>query len=261
MERGQAVPISSPISSLFVRGCECGCSGCPSSPQLARACHLHSEVEKKCYIGTTRMLTSRYLTSTKNLASILGKVVDGTAPPKFTQAHLKSIGFKSSNDLGVIGLLKDLKFLTDDGTPTTRYHEYRDKSRSKIVMADAIRDAYSDLFHINEAPTKQDRTAIQGNFKSTHNVSDKVASLQTATFCALLELADLTSKSSTVPLPSHLKSNPDSGATPVVQGIRPSDSGFLGGLRYNIEIHLPATKDVEVFNAIFKSLKEHLLEY
>jgi hypothetical protein len=25
------------------------------------------------------------------------------------------------------------------------------------------------------------------------------------------------------------------------------------------QIHLPATKDVEVFNAIFKSLKEHLL--
>ena len=31
-------------------------------------------------------------------------------------------------------------------------------------------------------------------------------------------------------------------------------------LHYNIQIHLPATKDVEVFNAIFKSLKEHLLE-
>jgi hypothetical protein len=32
----------------------------------------------------------------------------------------------------------------------------------------------------------------------------------------------------------------------------------LGGLHYNIQIHLPATKDIEVFNAIFKSLKEHL---
>jgi hypothetical protein len=31
------------------------------------------------------------------------------------------------------------------------------------------------------------------------------------------------------------------------------------GLHYNIQIHLPATKDIEVFNAIFKSLKEHLL--
>jgi hypothetical protein len=31
-------------------------------------------------------------------------------------------------------------------------------------------------------------------------------------------------------------------------------------LHYNIQIHLPATKDVEVFNAIFRSLREHLLD-
>ena len=64
------------------------------------------------------MLTKRYLTSNKNLAAIMGKIVDGTAPSKFTQAHLKSIGFKSSNDFGVVGLLKDLKFLSEDGSPT-----------------------------------------------------------------------------------------------------------------------------------------------
>jgi hypothetical protein len=28
---------------------------------------------------------------------------------------------------------------------------------------------------------------------------------------------------------------------------------------YNIQIHLPATSDVGVYNAIFKSLKENLL--
>lgn len=35
----------------------------------------------------------------------------------------------------------------------------------------------------------------------------------------------------------------------------------MGGLHYNIPIHLPATKDVEVYNAIFKSLREHLGDY
>jgi hypothetical protein len=35
----------------------------------------------------------------------------------------------------------------------------------------------------------------------------------------------------------------------------------LGGLNlgYTINLHLPATSDIAVFNAIFKSLKEHLL--
>jgi hypothetical protein len=48
------------------------------------------------------MLTGRYMTSAKNLPGIMQKIIDGTAPPKFTVAHLKGIGFKSSNDQGVI---------------------------------------------------------------------------------------------------------------------------------------------------------------
>ena len=36
--------------------------------------------------------------------------------------------------------------------------------------------------------------------------------------------------------------------------------GTGASLHYNIQIHLPATKDIEVYNAIFRSLKEHLLE-
>jgi hypothetical protein len=32
------------------------------------------------------------------------------------------------------------------------------------------------------------------------------------------------------------------------------------GLHYNIQIHLPATKDLEVYNAKFKSLKDHLID-
>jgi Family of unknown function (DUF5343) len=103
------------------------------------------------------------MTSVKNLAKIMEKIVEGTAPKKFTISHLKSLGFTSSNDVGVIGLLKDPGFLSQDGMPTQRYHDYRDKSRSKAVMADALREAYEDLFHINEKPTSAEpngRTVI-----------------------------------------------------------------------------------------------------
>jgi hypothetical protein len=35
--------------------------------------------------------------------------------------------------------------------------------------------------------------------------------------------------------------------------------GKLPSLHYNIQIHLPTTNDIAVYNAIFKSVKEHLL--
>jgi hypothetical protein len=202
------------------------------------------------------------MTSTKNLEAILQKIIEGTAPNKFTNAHLKSIGFKSSNDMGVIGLLKDLGFLTADGAPTQRYHDYRDKSRSKTVMADALREAYEDLFHINEKPTNSDKAAIEGKFKSAHNATDRVASEQGKTFFALLKLADLDG--------AVRKRGPQKEPDPLLKVSPPRDEkreispdrhmSSITGLRYNIEIHLPPTKDVEVYNAIFKSLKEHLLE-
>lgn len=202
------------------------------------------------------MLTKRYLSSAKNLPAIMQKIVDGTAPKKFTIAHLKSLGFKSSNDQGVLPLLKDLRFLSDDGTPLERYHAYRDPSRSRAVMADALRAAYGDLFHINEKPGPTDRAAIQGRIKSENNVSDRVAELSTATFYAFLRLADLDApedspqqQDNEEPEREHPdeRSGPRSANPPIA-------------LRYNLEIHLPASKDIAVYNAIFRSLKEHLLD-
>lgn len=202
------------------------------------------------------MLSKRYMSSTKNLSAIFKKIADGTAPSKFTVAHLKGIGFKSSNDQAVIPILKDLGFLTADGTPTARYHVYRDPSRSRAVMAESLRQAYEELFHITEKPTPSDRKAIEGKFKSAHNVSDRVAELQAMTFLALLSLADLSAPTTAL---QGKKVEPESERSPNIKKDEESPPVRISGLHYNVQIHLPATKDVEVFNAIFKSLKEHLL--
>lgn len=202
------------------------------------------------------MLTSRYMTSVKNLPAILAKIVEGAPPAKFTLAHLKGIGFKSSNDEGVLPLLKDLGFLAADGTPTKRYQDYRDRSRSRAVLGQAIKEAYEDLFHINEKLSENDRPAIEGRFKSVHNATDEVAKRQAMTFLALLKLGDTSAATKTAPAAPAEKSSDQ-------EGFKGSGNALpltFGGLRYNIEIHLPATKEVEVYNAIFKSLREHLID-
>ena len=125
------------------------------------------------------MLISRYMTSVKNLAPIFRKIVEGAAPGKFTIGHLKGLGFLSSNDVGVLALLKDLGFLTADGVPTARYHAFRDRSQSARVLGEAVREAYGDLFLINEQLSERDKVAIEGKFKQVHNVTDRVAGEQT----------------------------------------------------------------------------------
>ncbi len=130
-------------------------------------------------------------------------------------------------------------------------------------MAQALKDAYADLFVLRSHPAESDRPILEGKFKSTHNVSDRLAKLMASTFYALLALADLNAAApGTPPPPAPIRDDePPPPDTPDEKDESPArhTRQAATNLHYNIQIHLPATKD-EVFNAIFKSLKEHLLE-
>jgi hypothetical protein len=198
----------------------------------------------------------------KNLFDILRQ---GQAPEKFTREFLKDIGFTSSNHLAFIPLLKGLGFLTSDGAPTQRYRNFLDKTLSGKVLAEAIREAYGDIFVLKARPTRSDRALIEGKFKSTYNLSDLQADRMAPTFLALLELADeqaLYSTTSETPTLEQLKPpQPELEESPAsIVRHRRSGAAEIVGLHYNIQIHLPPTKDIEVYNAIFKSIREHLLD-
>ena len=132
-------------------------------------------------------------------------------------------------------------------------------------MGKALRHAYGDIFLIKEHPTTADKAAVLGKFKSYHNATEPVAQLMTKTFYALLSLAEFPkegqSSAGALP-PAEVKENGPGSMVPYIDEERNQGriSFHTPGLHYNIQIHLPATKDVEVYNAIFKSLKEHLIE-
>ncbi len=206
-------------------------------------------------------LPSTYTNAHGTLADFFSKIRDAQAPDKFTQQILKDLGYKSNNHRPFIPLMKALGFLTADGVPTKRYNDYRNHSLSKRVMGEAIKEAYSDLFLIKSHPKEQDSNLIEGKFKSYHNVSDNVARLMSKTFFSLLKLAELDFDEKKLQGEKVQKSVEDKIDKPKEIGSPqvPINPNGLG-LHYNIQIHLPATKDVEVYNAIFKSLKEHLIE-
>ncbi len=204
-------------------------------------------------------LTGAYVQVYGQLGDFFKKISEGQAPSQFTQQHLKDLGFTSTNHRALIPLLKALGFLSADGSPAAIYHDYRNTAQSRRVMAEALREAYGDLFLIKARPTDADRALIEGKFKSAHNVSDRVAKLMATTFFSLLALADLEELAPPKPKPETPTKEKEKEEKPKEE--RPEVKlATPPGLHYNIQIHLPATKDIEVFNAIFKSLKEHLLD-
>jgi hypothetical protein len=129
-------------------------------------------------------LANSYVQVYGQLSDVFNRIAEGQAPGKFTTQHLKDLGFSSSNFRAVIPLLKQLGFLSPDGTPTTRYREYRNTARSRRVMGEALREAYGDLFTIKAHPADTDRPLIEGKFRSTHNATPNTARLMASTTTA-----------------------------------------------------------------------------
>ncbi|HET9184264.1 MAG TPA: DUF5343 domain-containing protein [Candidatus Angelobacter sp.] len=205
-------------------------------------------------------LSNSYVQVYGQLPDFFRRIAEAQAPDKFTRQYLKDLGFASSNFHAAIPLLKSLGFLSSDGAPTSRYLEYRNQARSRRVMGEALKEAYGDLFTIKERPVEADRQLIEGKFRSAHNATPITAKLMASTFYALLGLADLAAAS------EEKKQETENRLQTTIPPLSPNqpeherETSARTSLHYNIQIHLPATKDVEVYNAIFKSLKGHLLE-
>jgi len=201
-----------------------------------------------------------YLTSLKNLKAILAAIQNGQAPKKFTTRFLASLGFTSVNDRLIIGVLKSLGFLNPDGAPTKRYYEFLDQTQSKRVLADGVREAYADLFQINRKAHELANTEIRNKLKTLTQgqVSTAVLDKMASTFKTLAQQADFTAPRPSIEEHAGAEEKPIDLERPGEKAPQPAGVE-LGGLVYNIQLILPADRDQAVYDALFKSLKEHLL--
>lgn len=128
-------------------------------------------------------------------------------------------------------------------------------------------EAYEDLFNVNvEAYRLTDdevknklRTLTQGKY------TDNVLAMMAKTFKALSAYASWSAKKSNQPstqaTPKADTEKDEVKTTNSSKSNLTNDIELAGrmGLHYNIQIHLPDTRDPAVFDALFKSLRDHLL--
>lgn len=209
-------------------------------------------------------LPEQYLLTTKNLDGFLNSILNAQAPGKFTNKFLEQLEFKSTNDRLFIGMLKALEFLDANGIPQDRYFRFLDQTQSKYVLAESIKDAYSDLFAVNVKANEMSAGEVKNKLKTLTqgSKSDNVLGCMANTFTALCKYADFskTTSKEVIKLEHH-----DSSAHTVEDHDEHKMTHELISkkitteMHYNIQIHLPETRDIAVYDAIFKSLKEHLL--
>jgi hypothetical protein len=219
-------------------------------------------------------LTTAYLVTTRNLEAFLNAIQSAKAPERFTNKFLTQLDFTSSNDRLYIGLFRGLGFIDDSGVPTKRYYEFLDQTQASRVLAEAVREAYSDLFAINKNAQTLTVDEVKNKFRTLTQgqKSENVVSLMANTFKALADLSDWESPSTerTPATPSvDPEPVPPATAQPASNGAQPVATPAPGltnqeltrsplQLHYDIQIHLPESRDPAVFDAIFQALRKHL---
>jgi len=209
-------------------------------------------------------LPSSYTQKPNSIPAYLDAMVDAQAPDRFNVKFMENLGFTSTNDRLFVGILKELGFINQDGLPQRRYYEFLDRTQSRKVIAEGIKEAFADFFTVNtkanELPLEDVRNKLRTLYagKKSDLTIDRIA----GTFVALCEYADFSSrrkktlkvvaKEDQIPLAEKIVEE----SKPEIKGI--SSSISLDSLQYHINIVLPESRDQGVYDAIFKSLRDHL---
>lgn len=198
-----------------------------------------------------------YVNAHNSIAMLFQKIREAAVPTKFTNDYLSSVlGLKSSSHRALIPLLKRLNFLDASGVPTSIYKDYRGEKGKSVILGQQVKKAYSDLYQASEYAHTQDKKEIESIIIRITGASktDQQVSAVANTFLELVRLSLFDVEEQQEEEAVQEKEETRQGSPVKVM------EGVSLGLSYTINLNLPPTTEIEVFNAIFKSLRENLLD-
>jgi hypothetical protein len=201
-----------------------------------------------------------YMTAPGSIVKILEKIKEAQTPESFSQDFLKTkLGFNGGNYMTFISWAKKSRLLTGDGAPTQLYKQFRNPTTSAASLATALKIGYSELYTRNEYCHDLDKKAFKGLVMEATGESHDSGRVEriVSTFFNAKTLADFEANLSQVNEKPTQDLKTDIVAAPAKESS--SRKGVSLGLNYTINLVLPKTDDPAIYNAIFKSLKENLL--
>lgn len=204
-----------------------------------------------------------YMTTPGTIKTALDKIRSAATPPRVTTDFVTTVlQIKGGTGSTVTPFLKKIGFVASDGAPTDIYKRFRNPDSAGRAMADAIRLGYQELLKANEYFYRLDDKGLLALIVQVTGAEaeSRSAALTQASLKILKSYANFDANDADVDREDR-SANLDSARQSVtLPASRSPVDGTLGlNLSYTINLNLPATSDQAVFNAIFRSLKEHLL--
>ncbi|MFI4935879.1 MAG: DUF5343 domain-containing protein [Caulobacterales bacterium] len=153
--------------------------------------------------------------------------------------------------------LKKMQFIQADGTPTLLYSKFKtDGGRSQSAY-DGLKNAFGELFKRNEYIHKAEENSVKDTIVEITGLkkADPIVRLMYTSFDAVRSF-----------ISGEISATSEGSRTETEEEASGDQNHFDGaggslrlGLSYQINIVLPETENISVFNAIFKSLRDNLL--
>jgi hypothetical protein len=209
-----------------------------------------------------------YMNSTGLISKIFDKIAEAQKPERFTTDYLANVlGYGSGSARPIIPLLKRLNFLQADGTPTQLYTRFRNPSERGPAMLEALKAGYPELYARNEYAHLLSKEKLRDLVVEVSGLErdNQIVAYIVSSFQAMKAAGNVNENTRV----GTISGNKGVEASPVVTPPAPLERPDFGvhrngqeigmNLSYTINLNLPPSTDPEVFNAIFKALKEHLL--
>jgi hypothetical protein len=206
-----------------------------------------------------------YIAASGTLKKVLERIGEAAQPPKFNSDFVENVvKLKGGAGRAIPPILKKLGLLTSDGVPTELYSKFRTDSGKGRAAHQALRNGFPEIFkrsdYAHTVPDGKLRDIIVEitGLKPNDNIVQAIKGTFNAVKSFVPPDVDLSGDDS-----DPGSSGDDApGASPAASSAFASAGTGSEGIRlaYNINIVLPETSDLKVLNAIFRSIKEHLMQ-
>ena len=196
-----------------------------------------------------------YINTPTALKDFVRDIPDRGMPDGVTKKYLDSLGLKSSNHRAIGGILEFIGFVDQSRKPTERYQHFRARARQGSVMAQALRESYSELFKIHPDAYQKDEESLRNFFTGHSSVGSQAQRGMVAVFRTLCDFADFEAEAA--------KPTNDTAET-VTERTKPSTRASIAEgiqtLNINIQLELPVTSEPAVYDALFQAMRKYILK-
>jgi hypothetical protein len=198
-----------------------------------------------------------YVISPGTLTKALDAIIVAERPDKFSANYMNTILHLSGGSARAVPpFLKKMQFIGADASPTSLYSKFKTDGGRSQAAYDGLRNAFGELFRRNEFIHKADENAVKDVIVEITGLkkTDPIIRLMYSSFDAVRSYVISDVSRSTDVATNDIDEDPSVGVVDHVRATAPKL-----GLSYQINIVLPETDNISVFNAIFKSLRDNLL--